>query len=100
MTSRHLLVTVAGLTQASSVMPVERWRAAASGTLTRVLEPLNDTAPPNLPELLHFALTSLPVLLLPEASAVVVPDPSSNAYAATSPGGPAGPGLGMIARRS
>ena len=45
--------------------------------LTMLLVPLNDSALPYLPEVVQVALESVPVLLLPEASLVVVPVPSS-----------------------
>src|SRR5215469_182981 len=47
--------------------------------------PLNCSAFPYLPEAVHVAFVILPVLPFPEASVTVVPDPSSNPYAATSP---------------
>src|SRR5258705_535553 len=47
--------------------------------------PLNATAFPTLPVVQVTPLESVPVLLLPEESAVVVPVPSSNEYAATRP---------------
>ena len=50
--------------------------------------PLNESALPFFPAVVHVAPTSDPVCPLPVASAVVVPLPSLNAYAATSPGAP------------
>ena len=79
-------MTVEGLTHASSVKPVERCRPAASGTVTSALLPLNRNALPCLPAAAQFAFTIVPVWPLPDASVTVVPDPSSNPYAATSPG--------------
>ena len=69
---------VVGFTHASSVIAVVSCREAALGTSTREEVPLNDSAPLILPEPVHVAPTSVPVLLLPEASVTVVPAPSSN----------------------
>ena len=56
--------------------------------------PLNDTALPYLPAVLQVAPPlSVPVFNWPEASAVVVPLPSSKEYAAMRPAGIAGPEL-------
>ena len=52
---------------------------AASGTVTRALVPLNTSALPNLPALVQVAPLIVPLLLLPEVSATVVPLPSLNA---------------------
>ena len=49
--------------------------------------PLNDNAAPYLPLLDQAAFAIVPVLLFPDTSATVVPDPSSNEYAATRPEG-------------
>ena len=83
-------MTDEGLTHASSVIPVESCSAAALGTVTSALVPLNCSALPNLPVAAQVAFEIVPLWPLPDASATVVPDPSSNAYAATSPDGPAG----------
>ena len=85
MSVRQLLRT-AGLTQASSVMPLVRSRLAESGTVTQVVEPLNWIAEPNLPDADHVPFASVPLLLFPDESPAAVPLPSSNAYAATRPG--------------
>ena len=76
-----------GLTQASSVIPLVRSREFESFTLTRALVPLKKRALPNLPAVDQVAFESVPVLPLPDRSAVVVPLPSSNPYAATRPVG-------------
>ena len=47
--------------------------------------PLNCNASPYLPDVDHVAPEIVPLLSFPEASVTVVPDPSSNAYAATRP---------------
>ena len=52
----------------SSVMPVVRCSDDESGTLTRALVPLNDSAFPNLPEAVHVAFASVPVFPLPDES--------------------------------
>ena len=72
-----------GLTQASSVMPVVNLSDGASGIVTMALLPLNTSAFPNLPVAVHVAFAIVPVLPLPEMSLTVVPEPSSNEYAAT-----------------
>src|SRR5690348_5113529 len=66
-----------GLTQASSVMALVRFRSAVWGIVTQLLDPLKASAPPNLPPLTHAAPLSVPTLLLPDASDTVVPVPSS-----------------------
>ena len=85
MTSRQLPLTVLGLTHASRVMPVVRCSAAASGIVTSALDPLNCSALPYLPVAAQVVLVTVPVLPLPDWSVTVVPDPSSNPYAATKP---------------
>ena len=50
-----------------------------SATVTQALVPLNDSAPPYLPEAVQVALARVPVLPLPEASPAVVPLPSLKA---------------------
>src|SRR5690348_1934552 len=52
---------------------------------TKAVVPLNVSALPNLPAVVHVAPLSVPVLLFPEASAVVVPVPSLKAYPPTRP---------------
>ncbi len=47
------------------------------GMLTRALTPLKVSAPPYLPCVDQAVLAVVPVLALPEASATVVPVPSS-----------------------
>src|SRR4051812_35507823 len=89
MTSRQVLDVAAGYTHASSVIADVSCNDVEFGTLTREFEPLNDSAPPNLPAGVQFAFERVPVFAFPDESAVVVPDPSSNAYAATRPAGPA-----------
>ena len=79
-------MTAEGLTHASSVIAELRRREAVSGIVTRELVPLKLSALPYLPELDQVVLTAVPELLFPEASVIVIPDPSSNAYAATRPG--------------
>src|SRR5215831_17837696 len=53
--------------------------------VTTALVPLNDSALPYLPAAAQVAFAIVPVWPLPDASVTVVPDPSSNPYAATSP---------------
>jgi hypothetical protein len=74
-----------GLTHASMVMPVVRSRLAASAIVTQLVVPLNESALPKRPELFQVAPLIVPVLPLPDASAVVGPLPSLKPYAATRP---------------
>src|SRR5947209_16569091 len=83
--SRHALETVAGCTQASSVIPLDRCSEALSGILTSALAPLNRNAFPYLPDSTQVAFSIVPSFPCPDASVTDVPDPSSNPYAATSP---------------
>ncbi len=53
--------------------------------VTSALVPLNESAPPYLPDADRVAFEIVPLLPFPDASVTVVPDASSNAYAATSP---------------
>src|SRR5262245_60167515 len=76
----------AGLTQASSVIRWVRSREAASATVTQLLVPLKERAFPYLPAVVHVAPERVPVLLVPEESAVVVPAPSSKPSARTGAG--------------
>jgi hypothetical protein len=85
MTSRQALEAVAGFTHASSVIAVVSWSDVELGTLTRALEPLKRSALPNFPDAVHVAPEIVPVFPFPDASATVVPEPSSNEYAATRP---------------
>src|SRR5947209_15831895 len=73
----------AGFTHASSVIPFVRSSDALSGTVTQLLTPSNARALPKRPAV-HLVLVSVPVFPSPDASAVVVPEPSSKPYAATS----------------
>src|SRR6476646_901044 len=90
MTSRHAGVTVDGLTQASSVMPLVRCSDVESGIVTRELVPLNDSAPPNLPAVDQVVFETVPLFPFPDESATVAPEPSLKEYAATRPDGAAG----------
>ena len=67
--------TVAGLTQADSVIPVVRRNDAASRTVTQLEEPSNDRALPYLP-FAQRVLLPVPVLFRPEESLTLVPAPS------------------------
>src|SRR5262249_20985229 len=73
-----------GNTHASSVIAVVRRSEGASGIVTCDVVPLNTSALPNLPAVQVVAVAT-PLLFCPEASRIVVPDPSSNPYAATRP---------------
>ena len=76
-TSRQAFETVEGFTHASSVIAEVSCREAVLGMSTRWVVPLNESAPLNLPEVVQVAPTIEPVLLLPEASVTVVPEPWS-----------------------
>jgi hypothetical protein len=67
-------------------MPLDRCNDAESGTFTRAFVPLKTSASPNLPVLVQVAFETVPVFAFPDESATLVPDPSSNPYAATKPG--------------
>src|SRR5512135_1695541 len=67
-------------------MPAVRCSEAESGMVTRALVPLNTSALPDLPALVHVAFAIVPVFPFPDASATVVPVPSLNEYAAIRPG--------------
>ena len=85
MMSRQPLGATEGRTQASNVIPVDRCSAAASAIVTREVVPLNTSALPYLPLVVHVAFVMAPLCPLPDTSASVAPVPSLNAYAATSP---------------
>src|SRR5438093_11727549 len=78
-------LTVDGCTHASNVMPVVRCKDALSLIVTKAFVPLKTSALPYFPAVVHVALPIVPVLPLPDASVTVVPAPSLNEYAATSP---------------
>ena len=85
-----------GLTQASRVIAVVSCSDAELGTVTRELVPLNVRALPYLPAAAHVVFATVPVPPPPDASATLIPDPSSNANAATSPGVAEPPVAGKI----
>src|SRR3954447_12755483 len=78
-------MSAAGLTHASSVKPFVRSSAGASGTVTQLELPLNESAPPTLPAATQVVSRVVPALFCPVESRTVVPVPSSNAYDATRP---------------
>src|SRR5262249_17783942 len=87
-------VLPSGFTQPSTVRPDVRSSELASGTETKEFVPLNDRALPNLPLADQVALLRVPLLWLPDWSAVVVPLPSSKPQAPPRPapgGGPPAP---------
>src|SRR5436190_3465196 len=96
MTVRHPPVAE-GFTQADKVIALVRSSDALSATVTMPVVPLKATALPYLPVVLQVApALSVPVFNWPEASAVVVPVPSSKEYAAMRPAGTAGPELLIV----
>jgi hypothetical protein len=82
-------LTVEGSTHASNVIPLDSCNDAELGTVTTELVPLNFNAPPNFPAVLQVVFATVPLFPFPDASVTVVPDPSSNPYAATRAGGSA-----------
>ena len=93
-TLRQVEPSATGLIHASIVIPVVRSSSGASGIVTMLEEPLKDSAPPYLPAAVQAAFTIVPVFPLPEASATLAPEPSSNEYAATGVLGGGGGGGG------
>src|SRR5919201_7129808 len=75
-----------GLTHASMVRPVVTSSDGASATVTHASTPLNDSADPNLPLVVHVGPASVPVFAWPDESSARTPTPSLKPYAATSPG--------------
>src|SRR4029077_17538661 len=65
--------------------PVVRSSDGESGTVTQLEVPLNDRAPPYLPDVDHVVLETVPLLALPERSLTAEPVPSSKESAATRP---------------
>src|SRR5205814_978261 len=65
-----------GKTHASTVMLPVVLKAAGAPRSTKLDVPLNDRPLPTLPEVVQVVFCSVPVRLLPETSAVVVPLPS------------------------
>ena len=89
-TARHPVGATVGYTHASSVIAAVSPSDAEFGTVTLALVPLNTSAFPYRPAVVHVAPLSVPVLLFPDASMTVVPEPSLNPYAATRPVGGGG----------
>jgi hypothetical protein len=76
MSLHNPLITV-GNTHASSVIAVVRCSDTESGTVTRELDPLNDSAFPYLPEVVQVVFAAVPLFPFPEASLIIAPMPSS-----------------------
>ena len=85
---RHAPPSAAGLTHASSVMPVVRSSDVWSGTVTQSFVPSKLSAPPKRPAAARVAPLIVPWLPRPDASAAWGPLASSNPHAPTSPAGP------------
>src|SRR5690242_4276753 len=83
---RQPLCATDGFTHADNVIAPPTFNAADPGTRT-VEDPLNDTAPPYRPNVDQVAPMSVPVLPLPDASAVSRPAPSLNPHAPINPTG-------------
>src|SRR5262245_2891258 len=75
-----------GYTHASSVRPVVRSSDALSGTVTKVLVPLNTSELPNWP-VVHVPFATVPLLFAPDESVTPVPVVAFMLYAATKPTG-------------
>src|SRR5438093_665539 len=82
---RHPVGATVRFTHASSIIPVVSTSDAAFATVTFALVPSNTSAPPYRPAVVHVAPLIVPVLLFPDASVTVGPEPSLNPYAATRP---------------
>ena len=80
-TVRQPTPVAVGRTHASSVIAVVRSSEATSATVTQLELPLNESAPPYLPAVVHAVFVATPSLLLPDVSRTDVPRPSSNAGA-------------------
>ena len=70
-------VLAAGLTHASTVIPVLRSSEAASATPTELLDPLKVRTLPYLPVAFQAVFDATPLLAYPDEFAVAVPVPSS-----------------------
>ena len=68
--------TVAGLTHASTVIPLVSLRSVLSATVTQALDPLKESALPYIPAEFQVALEMTPFRALPALSPSVVPVPS------------------------
>src|SRR5262249_18496592 len=79
------VLAAVGFTHASTVMPLVSRSRALSATVTQAFEPLNDRAFPYFPAAAHAVFERVPVSEFPDTSAVLVPAPSSNPQAPTSP---------------
>ena len=64
-------------------MPLLSCSELLLGMFTRALVPLNDNAPPYLPDAVQVAFEIVPLLPFPDESWSTVPAPSLNEYAAT-----------------
>src|SRR5437762_2605877 len=88
MMSRQPLATTDGFTQAESVIAVVS-RSPGASVIVTVPLPLNSSALPNLPAVVHVAFVIAPALPWPDAAAVAAAAPSSVAVAAAGLGVPA-----------
>jgi hypothetical protein len=70
--------SLAGFTQASTVIPVVSSSEVASAIVTRSLTPSKESAEPCLPAPVQAAPEMTPALPLPEASPALVPPLSPN----------------------
>src|SRR5438477_10948357 len=84
-TDRHPIEATVGYSHASTVNPVVSRSDAALGTSTSAFVPLNVSALPYRPAVVHVAEATSPLLPFPDASRAVVPLPSLNPHAATAP---------------
>src|SRR4029453_14018755 len=79
-----------GSIHAISVIADDNPSDGDAGTLTRPVEPSNDNAPPYLPVVHDAPPVIVPLFPFPDTSTNVDPDPASNVYPATRPGGGGG----------
>ena len=75
---RHPDCDAAGLIHADNVIADDNPSDADAGTCTKLLDPLNDIAPPYRPCVDHDAPCTEPVFPFPDTSATDDPDPASN----------------------
>ena len=87
---RHPDCDTAGSIHADNVIADDNPNDGDDATCTKLLDPLNDIAPPYRPDVDHDAPTTDPVFPLPDTSATDEPDPASNEKPNTNPAGTGG----------
>ena len=87
---RHPDCDAAGSIHADNVIADDNPNDGDDATCTKLLDPLNDIAPPYRPDVDHDAPTTDPVFPFPDTSATDEPDPASNEKPNTNPAGTGG----------